>query len=103
MLKDPEKAQAMIDSFGDFKVPVFINGSIHGNEYEGTDAAIGLIETLAYGDTEEIQTIEIEGSAFQALPFFVAWAGKVHINLNRHPVGSTRCACNHHPSIAMCR
>ena len=31
MLKDPEKAQEMIDKFGDFKVPVFINGSIHGN------------------------------------------------------------------------
>ena len=57
MLKDPEKAQEMIDKFGDFKVPVFINGSIHGNEYEGVDAAIRLIETLAYGDSEEVQTI----------------------------------------------
>ena len=57
MLKDPEKAQAMIDKFGDFKVPVFINGSIHGNEYEGVDAAIRLIETLAYGDSEEVQAI----------------------------------------------
>jgi len=47
----------MIDKFGDFKVPVFINGSIHGNEYEGVDAAIRLIETLAYGDSEEVQTI----------------------------------------------
>jgi len=57
MLKDPEKAQEMIDKFGDFKVPVFINGSIHGNEYTGVDAAIRLIETLAYGDTPEVQTI----------------------------------------------
>lgn len=57
MLKDPEKAQAMIDKFGDFKVPVFINGSIHGNEYPGVDAAIRLIETLAYGDSEEVQNI----------------------------------------------
>jgi hypothetical protein len=57
MLKDPEKAQEMIDKFGDFKVPVFINGSIHGNEYEGTDACIRLIETLAYGDSDEVQTI----------------------------------------------
>jgi len=57
MLKNPEKAQEMIDKFGDFKVPVFINGSIHGNEYEGTDAAIRLIETLAYGDSEEVQSI----------------------------------------------
>ena len=57
MLKDPEKAQEMIDKFGDFKVPVFINGSIHGNEYPGVDAAIRLIETLAYDDSEEVQAI----------------------------------------------
>jgi hypothetical protein len=57
MLKDPEKAQEMIDKFGDFKVPFFVNGSIHGSEYPGTDAAIRLIETLAYEDTEEVRTI----------------------------------------------
>jgi hypothetical protein len=57
MLKDPEKAQEMIDKFGDFKVPVFVSGSIHGNEYPGTDAAIRLIETLAYEDTPEVQDI----------------------------------------------
>ena len=57
MLKDPEKAQEMIDKFGDFKVPVFINGSIHGGEYTGVDAAIQLIETLAYDDSEEVQAI----------------------------------------------
>jgi len=57
MLKDPEKAQEMIDKFGDFKVPVFVNGSIHGNEYPGVDAAIRLIETLAFDDSEEVQMI----------------------------------------------
>ncbi|MFN2196631.1 MAG: M14 family zinc carboxypeptidase [Anaerolineales bacterium] len=57
MLKDPEKAQEMIDKFGDFKVPVFINGSIHGNEYPGVDASIRLIEKLAYDDSEEVQAI----------------------------------------------
>lgn len=57
MLKDPEKAQEMIEKLGDFKVPVFINGSIHGGEYTGVDAAIRLIETLAYGDSEEVQSI----------------------------------------------
>ena len=57
MLKDPEKAQEMIDKFGDFKVPVFINASIHGGEYPGVDAAIRLIETLAYDDTPEVQNI----------------------------------------------
>ena len=57
MLKDPAKAQEMIEKFGDFKVPVFINASIHGNEITGTDAAIRLIEKLAYEDTPEVQTI----------------------------------------------
>lgn len=57
MLKDPEKAQEMIDKFGDFKVPVFINGSIHGNEYPGVDASIRLIQKLAYDDSPE--TMEI--------------------------------------------
>ena len=57
MLKDPEKAQEMIDKFGDFKVPFFVNGSIHGTEYPGTDAAIRLIETLAYEDSEAVQAI----------------------------------------------
>jgi hypothetical protein len=57
MLKDPEKAQEMIEKFGDFKVPVFINGSIHGGEYTGVDAAIRLIEELAYDNSEEVQAI----------------------------------------------
>jgi hypothetical protein len=57
MLKDPEKALDMIDDLEGFKVPVFINGSIHGNEYTGVDAAIRLIETLAYEDSEEVKSI----------------------------------------------
>jgi len=57
MLEDPERAQELIATLGDFKVPVFINGSIHGNEYPGVDAAIRLIETLAYEDTPEVRAI----------------------------------------------
>jgi hypothetical protein len=57
MLTDPEKAQDMIEKLGDFKVPFFINASIHGTEYPGVDAAIKLIETLAYEDSEEVQAI----------------------------------------------
>jgi hypothetical protein len=57
MIHNPERAQAMIDVFDDFKVPVFINGSIHGFEYPGTDACMRLIETLAYDDSEEVQGI----------------------------------------------
>lgn len=57
MLEDPEKAQELIDKLGDFKVPVFINASIHGTEYPGVDAALRLIETLAFEDTPEVQAI----------------------------------------------
>ena len=57
MLTDPEKAQDLIEKFGDFKVPFFVNASIHGTEYPGVDAAIKLIETLAYGDSEEVRAI----------------------------------------------
>ncbi|NIN68991.1 MAG: hypothetical protein GTO63_30750 [Anaerolineae bacterium] len=57
MLKDPERAQEMVDEFGDFKVPFYIHGSVHGDEYPGVDAAIRLIETLAYDDSEEVQMI----------------------------------------------
>jgi hypothetical protein len=31
----------------DYKAPVFINGNIHGNEWEGTDASLRVIEELA--------------------------------------------------------
>ena len=57
MLKDPEKAQLLIEKLGDFKVPVFINASIHGDEAPGVDAAIRLIETLAYEDSAEVRAI----------------------------------------------
>ena len=57
MLKDPAKAQEMIDKFGDFKVPVFINGSIHGGEVTGVDAIMRLIEKLAYDNSPEVQKI----------------------------------------------
>jgi len=57
MVKDPSKAQEMIDTFGDFKVPFYVQGSIHGTEYPGVDAVIRLIKTLAYDDTPEVRTI----------------------------------------------
>jgi len=58
MLKDPEKAQEMMEKGNaDFKVPIFINASIHGNEQTGTDAALRMLKTLAYEDTEEVQKI----------------------------------------------
>jgi hypothetical protein len=57
MLEDPEAAQELIVELGDFKVPFFVNASIHGDEKPGVDAAIRLIETLAYEDNDEVRAI----------------------------------------------
>jgi hypothetical protein len=50
-LDDPKYAQRQIGSFlkhdRDFKIPIFIQGGIHGNEYEGVDASMQIIERLA--------------------------------------------------------
>jgi hypothetical protein len=61
MLESPITAQNMLQDFGDkVKVPVFIQGGIHGNEYEGVDAAIDTIEkyaTTPYGQNPKIDAV----------------------------------------------
>ncbi|PRY00475.1 M14 family zinc carboxypeptidase [Allonocardiopsis opalescens] len=37
-----------------YKMPVFVNNNIHGNEWEGTDAALRTIEELATSDDPEV-------------------------------------------------
>jgi len=54
MVDNPEKAQEMLDQFKDFKVPVYVHASIHGDEYPGADASLQLIETLAYSNDPEV-------------------------------------------------
>ena len=60
-LHDPGKAQRLLDHFGDdIKVPIFIQGGIHGNEYEGVDAAFEIIEkyaTTRYGTDATVDEI----------------------------------------------
>jgi hypothetical protein len=60
-LEDPSRAQALLEGWGDnIKVPVFVNGAIHGNEYEGADSNMQLIEDLAttpYGEDPAIDDI----------------------------------------------
>ena len=47
-LEDPARAQELLERWGDdVKVPVFVNGAIHGNEYEGVESNMQLIEELA--------------------------------------------------------
>ena len=60
-LDNPEKAQRELARIGgNFKIPLFIQGGIHGNEYEGVDADMLLIEKLAttpYGTDAEVDAI----------------------------------------------
>jgi hypothetical protein len=60
-LEDPERAEDILAKVGDeVKVPLFIQGGIHGNEYEGVDAAMQVIERLAltpYGTDPEVDQI----------------------------------------------
>jgi Zinc carboxypeptidase len=58
-LSDPERAQSLLER-GDTKVPIFIQSGIHGNEYEGVDAAMRTIERLAttpYGTDTEVDAL----------------------------------------------
>lgn len=58
IVEDPERVLLMLEEDGlDFKAPVFINGPIHGGEMGGVDAALQVIELLAYSDSEEVQEI----------------------------------------------
>ncbi|HET8651562.1 MAG TPA: M14 family zinc carboxypeptidase [Gaiellaceae bacterium] len=60
-LEDPAYAQKILARVGDkVKVPLFVQGGIHGNEYEGVDAAMQVIERLAttpYGTDPEVDKI----------------------------------------------
>lgn len=57
MVNDPARAQEMLDKFNDLKVPFYIAGSVHGNEYPGVDASMELIKTLAYSNDPEVLRI----------------------------------------------
>ncbi|MCM3669137.1 hypothetical protein M3181_08990 [Mesobacillus maritimus] len=57
MFKNPEKAQDWIANNPDFKVPIMINGSIHGTEFVGSDAVLQLIERFALENDEETKEI----------------------------------------------
>ena len=57
MLRDPARAQRMLEQGADFKVPIFINAGIHGNEQPATDAALRMLRTLAFEDTEEVRGV----------------------------------------------
>ena len=57
MFKNPGKAQDWIQNNPDFKVPVMINGSIHGTEFVGSDAVMQLIERFALENDDKTKEI----------------------------------------------
>jgi hypothetical protein len=60
-LTDPARGQALLESYGDdVKVPLYIQGAIHGNEYEGVDAIFETLDKLAttpYGADPEVDAV----------------------------------------------
>ena len=60
-LQDPAAAQQVLQDAGDrVKVPIFVQAGIHGNESEGIDASIDIIEryaTTPYGDDPVVDSI----------------------------------------------
>lgn len=59
-LSNPGRVQEILEKADGVKVPVFIQSGIHGNEYEGVDAAMRIIEELAttpYGTDPDIDAI----------------------------------------------
>jgi hypothetical protein len=57
MLTHPARAQELASRLRNFRVPVFLNCSIHGNEYEGVDACIATIERLAFSDDAQTRAV----------------------------------------------
>jgi Zinc carboxypeptidase len=60
-LTDPARGQQLLASYGDdVKVPLYIQGAIHGNEYEGVEAIFETLETLAttpYGEDPAVDAV----------------------------------------------
>lgn len=56
---DPHAAIAAMEAgeYDDWKSPLFVNNNIHGNEWEGTDAAFQAMDRLAFSDDPEVQRI----------------------------------------------
>ena len=60
-LTDPVRGQELLESYGDnVKVPLYIQGAIHGNEYEGVEAIFETLDKLAttpYGADPEVDAV----------------------------------------------
>ena len=55
--EDPARARADRQLLRDYKTPLFVNANIHGNEWEGTDAALRVIEEYASSTDPAVRTL----------------------------------------------
>ncbi|MFW6091235.1 MAG: M14 family zinc carboxypeptidase, partial [Actinomycetota bacterium] len=55
-IEDPHAALDELESGGydDWRTPLLVNNNIHGNEWEGTDASLEVLEELAFSDDPEV-------------------------------------------------
>ncbi|WP_053205106.1 M14 family zinc carboxypeptidase [Jiangella muralis] len=53
---DPDAALAAMEAgeYDDWKSPLFVNSNIHGNEWEGTDATLQVLDELAFSSDAEV-------------------------------------------------
>ena len=54
---DPVAARSDPALLANYKTPIFINANIHGNEWEGTDAALRVIEEFATSTDPEVEQL----------------------------------------------
>src|SRR3954464_9392900 len=54
---EPVRAREDADLLANYKTPLFVNGNIHGNEKEGTDAIVRVIEQYATSTDPAIETL----------------------------------------------
>ncbi len=56
---DPQAAIAAFESgeYDDWKTPLLVNNNIHGNEWEGTDASLQVLDRLAFSDDDEVEDL----------------------------------------------
>ncbi|RIQ12676.1 M14 family zinc carboxypeptidase [Jiangella rhizosphaerae] len=54
--EDPDAAIAALEAgeYDDWKAPLFVNSNIHGNEWEGTDATLQVLDELAFSEDPEV-------------------------------------------------
>jgi hypothetical protein len=70
---DPTRARQDPELLSEYKTPLFVNANIHGNEWEGTDAALRVIEELATSTDPSVEGL--------------LWRNRLVFNITSNPDG----------------